>query len=111
MPTPVFDFQRGLTGVRGPVKHEIAWLQPDDLKVEQMFTTDNTTTSKTVKIYAPFPLKAAQRHVLVAGQLLDIASPSGRQQGDYLYTSTITLLRENAAVYTTAPRWASVEVK
>jgi hypothetical protein len=97
--------------VRGPVKHEIAWLQPDDLKVEQMFTTDNTTTSKTVKIFAPFPLKAAQRHVLVAGQLLDIASPSGRQQGDYLYTSTITLLRENAAVYTTAPRWASVEVK
>ena len=80
-------------------------------EVEQMFTTDNTTTSKTVKIFAPFPLKAAQRHVLVAGQLLDIASPSGRQQGDYLYTSTITLLRENAAVYTTAPQWASVEVK
>ena len=76
-----------------------------------MFTTDNTTTSKTVKIFAPFPLKAAQRHVLVAGQVLDVAVPSGRQQGDYLYTSTITLLRENAAVYTTAPQWASVEVK
>ncbi len=80
-------------------------------KVEQMFTTDNTTTSKTVKISAPFRLNAAQRKVLVEGQVLDIASPSGRQQGDYLYSSVVTLLRENAAVYTTAPCWASVEVK
>ena len=28
-----------------------------------MFTTDNTTTEKTVKIFAPFPLKAYQRLV------------------------------------------------
>lgn len=76
-----------------------------------MFTTDNTTTSKTVKIFAPFPLKMAQRHVLVAGQLLNIASPSGRQQGDYLYSAVVTLLHEDAVVYTTAPRYASVEVK
>ena len=76
-----------------------------------MFTTDNTTTSKTVKIFAPFPLKASQRKVLVAGQVLDTASLAGRQQGDYLYTADVTLLREDAAVYTTAPSWASVEVE
>ena len=76
-----------------------------------MFTTDNTTTSKTVKIYAPFRLNAAQRKVLVDGQLLDVASPSGRQQGDYLYSTIVTLLREDAAVYVTAPIWASVEVE
>jgi len=76
-----------------------------------MFCTDNTTTSKTVKIYAPFRLNAAQRKVLSNGTLLNIAMPAGRQQGDYLYTSTITLLRENAAVYTSAPCWASVEVE
>ena len=76
-----------------------------------MFTTDNTTTSKTVKIFAPFPLKASQRKVLVAGRVLDTAAPAGRHQRDYLYSVTVTLLRENAAVYTTAPRWASVEVE
>jgi len=31
MPTPVFVFQRGLIGVKGPVKHEIAQLALDDL--------------------------------------------------------------------------------
>ena len=97
--------------MRGPVKNEITWRQPDDLKVEQMFTTDNTTTSKTVKIFAPFRLNPEQRKVLVDGKLLNIAAPVGRQQGDYLYSATVTLLRENAAVYTTAPCWASVEVK
>ena len=76
-----------------------------------MFTIDNTTTSKTVKIFAPFRLNTAQRKVLVNGRLLDIASPSGRQQGDYLYSATVTLLRDDAAVYTTAPCWASVEVR
>ena len=75
-----------------------------------MFTSDNTTTSKTVKIFAPFRLNAAQRKVLVEGQLLDIASPSGRQQGDYLYSAVVTLLHEDAAVYTTAPVWACVEI-
>lgn len=76
-----------------------------------MFTTDNTTTSKTVKISAPFRLNAAQRRVFVGGQLLNVASPIGRQQGDYLYSATVTLLRENAALYTTAPVWASVEIR
>ncbi|MBI3175213.1 MAG: hypothetical protein HYZ25_15920 [Chloroflexi bacterium] len=75
-----------------------------------MFTSDHTTTSKTVKIFAPFRLNAAQRRVLVDGRLLDTAAPAGRQQGDYLYSATVTLLREDAAVYTTAPCWASVEV-
>ena len=76
-----------------------------------MFTNDNTTTSKTVKIFAPFKLNAAQRMVMADGKLLNIAAPTGRQQGDYLYSTIVTLLREDAAVYTTAPCWASVEVK
>ncbi len=76
-----------------------------------MFTTDNTTTSKTVKIFAPFRLNADQRRILADGQFLNIAAPSGRQQGDYLYSATVTLLREDAAVYTTAPSWASVEIR
>jgi hypothetical protein len=76
-----------------------------------MFTTDNTTTSKTVKIFAPFRLNAAQRRILADGHLLNIAAPSGRQQGDYLYSATVTLLREDSAVYTTAPSWASVEIR
>ena len=73
--------------------------------------SDNTTTSKTVKISAPFRLNTAQRRVFANGQLLNIAAPIGRQQGDYLYSATVTLLRENAAVYTTAPVWASVEIR
>ncbi len=40
-----------------------------------MFTTDNTTTSKTVKIFAPFRLNAAQRRILADGQCLNIAAP------------------------------------
>ena len=78
-----------------------------------MFTTDNTTTEKTVKIFAPFPLKAYQRLVIVNGKALNVAASAGRQQGDYLYSATVTLLRENAdaAVYTSAPCWASVEVQ
>ena len=72
---------------------------------------DNTTTSKTVKISAPFRLNAAQRKVLADGNLLNVAAPAGRQQGDYLYCATVTLLREDAALYTTAPVWASVEIR
>jgi hypothetical protein len=73
--------------------------------------SNNTTTIRTVKISAPFRLNAAQRRVLVNGQLLNVAASSGRQQGDYLYAATVTLLREDAPVYTTAPCWASVEVE
>ncbi|RJP49995.1 MAG: hypothetical protein C4586_06520 [Anaerolineaceae bacterium] len=76
-----------------------------------MFKPDNTTTSKTVKIFAPFRLNAAQRKVMIDGRLLNVATPAGRQQGDYLYSATVTLLRENAALYTTAPVWASVEIQ
>lgn len=76
-----------------------------------MFKPDNTTTSKTVKIFAPFCLNAAQRKVMIDGRLLNVATPAGRQQGDYLYSATVTLLRENAALYTTAPVWASVEIQ
>ena len=76
-----------------------------------MFTTDNTTTSKTVKIYAPFRLNSAQRMIIADGKMLNIATPTGRQQGDYLYSATVTLLREDSAVYTTAPSWASVEIR
>ena len=83
----------------------------DDLKVKLMFNANDTTTSKTVKIFSPFRLNAAQRKVLADGKLLNIAAPTGRQQGDYLYSATVTLLREDAAVYTTAPAWASVEIR
>ena len=72
---------------------------------------NNTITSKTVKISAPFRLNAAQRKVIVSGQTLNIAAPVGRQAGEYLYSAEVTILQENAAVYTTAPVWASVEIR
>jgi hypothetical protein len=71
---------------------------------------NNTTTSKTVKIFAPFRLNAAQRKVLVDRNVLNVATPAGRQDGDFLYTAEVVLVCENAAVYTTAPVWASVEI-
>jgi hypothetical protein len=76
-----------------------------------MFTTDNITICKTVKISAPFPLQAYQRMVIVNGKALNVAASAGRQQGDYLYSAVVTLLHEDAAVYTSAPSWASVEVE
>ncbi len=76
-----------------------------------MYSPNNTTTSKTVKISAPFRLDPSQRQVLADGKLLNVAAPAGRQQGDYLYSATVTLLHEDAAVYTTAPSWASVEIR
>ena len=76
-----------------------------------MFKPDDTTTVRSVKVFAPFRLNTAQRKVMADGKLLNVASPAGRQQGDYLYTATVTLLREDAAVYTSAPSWASVEVE
>jgi hypothetical protein len=71
---------------------------------------NNTITSKTVKISAPFRLNASQRKVLVDCNVLNVASPVGRQDGDFLYTAEVTVIRENAAVYTTAPVWACVEI-
>jgi hypothetical protein len=97
--------------VRGPVKSEAAQLELDSFKVEQMFNPNDTAISRTVKISAPFRLNAAQRRVLADGKLLNVAEPAGRQQGDYLYSATVTILREDAAVYTTAPAWASVEIR
>ncbi len=76
-----------------------------------MMRSNNTTTCKTVKISAPFRLNAAQRKVLSNGNLLNVAAPAGRQQGDYLYFAAVTLLREDTALYTTAPEWASVEIE
>jgi hypothetical protein len=49
--------------------------------------------------------------VIVNGKAINVAASAGRQQGDYLYTADVTLLHEDAAVYTTAPSWASVEVE
>ena len=72
---------------------------------------NNTTTCKTVKISAPFRLDAAQRRVIVGGRTLNVAAPAGRQDGEYLYAAEIILLRENAAIYTSAPTWASVEIR
>ena len=76
-----------------------------------MCNQDDTTTVKTVKIYAPFPLPANERMVIVNGKAINVAASAGRQQGDYLYSGIVTLLHEDAAVYTTAPSWASVEVE
>ena len=76
-----------------------------------MLRSNNTITCKTVKISAPFRLNAAQRKVLSNGNVLNVAAPVGRQQGDYLYFAAVTLLREDAALYTTAPVWASVEIE
>ena len=72
--------------------------------------SNNTTTVKTVKISAPFQLKVHQRLVLVDGVAINVAASIGRQQGDYLYSAIVTLMHEDAAVYTSAPDWASVEV-
>ena len=96
--------------MRGPVKKMTAQRQLDGHKVNLM-QPNNTTTCKTVKISAPFRLNAAQRRVLLNGKLLNVASPAGRQHGDYLYFAAVTLLREDAALYTTAPVWASVEIE
>jgi hypothetical protein len=83
----------------------------DGQKVKLMFCSNNTTTDMTVKISAPFQLDADQRKVFVDGTFINIAAPSGRQDGDYLYSASVTILRENNAVYTTAPLWASVDVE
>jgi hypothetical protein len=76
-----------------------------------MFRSNNTTEHMFVKISAPFRLEAGQRKIFVDGTFVNIAAPVGRQDGDYLYTASVTILRENNAVYTTAPMWASVEVE
>ena len=97
--------------MRGPVKATSPSSNWTMSWMEQMFTIDNITICKTVKISAPFPLKAYQRMVIVNGKALNVAASAGRQQGDYLYSAIVTLLREDAAVYTSAPCWASVEVE
>ena len=72
---------------------------------------NNTTEHLFVKISAPFRLEADQRKILVDGTFVNIAAPAGRQDGDYQYCASVTTLRENNAVYTTAPVWASVEME
>lgn len=76
-----------------------------------MCRSNNTTEHLFVKISAPFKLEANQRKVFVDSTLVNIAAPAGRQNGDYLYSASVTMLRENNAVYTTAPRWANVDVE
>lgn len=76
-----------------------------------MCNQDDTTTVKTVKISAPFQLKAHQRLIIVNDVAVNVAAFAGRQQGDYLYSGIVTLLHEDAAVYTNAPCWANVEVE
>jgi len=72
---------------------------------------DDTTTLKTVKISAPFPLKAHERLVILDGVAVNVATSSGRQQVDHLYTAIVTLLHEEAALNTTAPTYATVEIQ
>ena len=64
-----------------------------------------------VKIAAPFRLDADQRKVFVDGVFVNTAAPAGRQDGDYVYSASVTILRANKAVYTTAPAWASVDME
>ena len=97
--------------MKGPAKKMTAQLQLDGQRNEKMFCSNNTTTDMTVKISAPFQLDADQRKVFVDGLFVNVATPSGRQDGDYLYSASVTILRENNAVYTTAPLWASVDVE
>jgi phospholipid N-methyltransferase len=67
-----------------------------------MFKPDDTTTVKTVKISAPFALKAYQRLIIVNGKAINIAASAGRQQGDYLYSAIVTLVREKIPTHRTA---------
>ena len=76
-----------------------------------MLCSNNTTEHMFVKISAPFQLDANQHKIFVDGTFVNIAAPTGRQQGDYLYTASVTILGENNAIYTTAPMWASVDVE
>jgi hypothetical protein len=97
--------------VQGPVKKMTAQWQLDGQERKTNMCSNNITTDMTVKISAPFRLDADQRKVFVDSTFVNIASPVGRQDGDYLYSASVTILRENNAVYTTAPMWASVEVE
>ena len=64
-----------------------------------------------IKISAPFRLDVGQRKIFVDGTFVNVAAPAGRQDRDYQYCASVTTLRENNAVYTTAPMWASVDVE
>jgi len=76
-----------------------------------MYRSNITTEHLFVKISAPFRLDADQRKIFVDGTFVNVAAPAGRQDGDYQYGASVTTLRENNAVYTTAPLWASVDVE
>jgi hypothetical protein len=76
-----------------------------------MTYSNNTTEHMFVKISAPFRLDADQRKVFVDNTFVNVAAPVGRQDGEYLYSASVTTLRENNTIYTTASVWASVEVE
>ena len=97
--------------MQGSAKKMTAQRQLDGQERKTNMCSNNTTTDMTVKISAPFRLDADQRKAFVDSTFVNIASPVGRQNGDYLYSASVTILRESNAVYTTAPMWASVEVE
>jgi hypothetical protein len=76
-----------------------------------MIRSNNTTEHLFVKISAPFKLDADERKIFVDGTFANTAAPADRQDGDYQYCASVTALRENNAIYTNAPFWASVEVE
>ena len=43
-----------------------------------MYKPDHITTVKTVKIYAPFPLKANERMVIVNGKAINVGAKPRR---------------------------------
>ena len=76
-----------------------------------MLRSNNTTEHMFVKNSAPFRLDTDQRKVFVDSTFVNVAAPAGQQDGDYLYSASVTILCENNAVYTTAPMWARVDVE
>jgi hypothetical protein len=81
----------------------------DGHKEQKMLRLNNIIEHLFVKISAPFRLDVCQRKVFVNSTFVSVATPAGRQDGDYQYCASVTSMRENNAVYTTAPIWASVD--
>ena len=98
--------------MRGPVKKGRSPGSSQTIsKVKQMFTTDDTTTVKTVKISASKSLKACERIIFADGKPIKFADIAQRQGEHHLYQADIILLDEQVVLETSAPCWARVEVE
>ena len=97
--------------MKGPVKSMTAQFAAGRSKGKTIMRSNITTEHLFVKISAPFRLDADQRKIFVDGTFVNVAAPTGRQDGDYQYCASVTTLRESNAVYTIAPAWASVNME